>query len=214
MQYHLDRGAVPAIFLDVHGGLHRPALIALTYILVILPFNQLAFGLTSVTSSSRRVVPPGPRGAPPLGVGDYFAFEIAVPNQPGHAPGPAISLVASVLTLPFWFWLIWLVDVKRYYQPNSDPGESHRHYAQGAHADGDVDVAAERARVEDGRADSALVRMVHLRKTFKAAKKRVDGKMRAQPDKVAVADLSLAIDGQELFALLGPNGAGKTTTSR
>ena len=73
-----------------------------------------------------------------LGVGDYFAFEITVPNQPGHAPGPAISLVASILTLPFWFWLIWLVDVKRYYQPNSDPGESHRHYAQGAHADGEL----------------------------------------------------------------------------
>ena len=36
--------------------------------------------------------------------------------------------------------------------------------------------------------------------------------MRAQPDKVAVADLSLAIDGQGCFALLGPNGAGKTTT--
>ena len=205
----------PTIFLSITTAVFTDPLFrsALTYILVILPFNQLTFGLTSVylqfqAGQYRQVY----EGAPPLGVGDYFAFEITVPNQPGHAPGPAISLVASVLTLPFWFWLIWLVDVKRYYQPNSDPGESHRHYAQGAHADGDVDVAAERARVEDGRADSALVRMVHLRKTFKAAKKRVDGKMRAQPDKVAVADLSLAIDGQGCFALLGPNGAGKTTT--
>src|SRR5213078_3189724 len=30
--------------------------------------------------------------------------------------------------------------------------------------------------------------------------------------KVAVEDLSLRIDGGELFAFLGPNGAGKTTT--
>ena len=55
--------------------------------------------------------------------------------------------------------------------------------------------------------------MVHLRKTFKAAKKRVDGKMRAQPDKVAVADLSLAIDGQGCFALLGERRGEATTLS-
>ncbi len=35
---------------------------------------------------------------------------------------------------------------------------------------------------------------------------------RSYGSKPAVADLSLAIPGSELFALLGPNGAGKTTT--
>jgi len=49
---------------------------------------------------------------------------------------------------------------------------------------------------------------VHLRKTFPQAKKN----KAKQPDKVAVNDLSLAIDGQGCFAMLGPNGAGKTTT--
>ena len=71
---------------------------------------------------------------------------------------------------------------------------------------------AERERVESGRADMALVRLVRLRKEFKIGKKKVQGKWVAQPNKVAVADFSLSIDGKGCFALLGPNGAGKTTT--
>lgn len=45
-----------------------------------------------------------------------------------------------------------------------------------------------------------LVRVEHLRKTFGA--------------KVAVADVSFAVQAGEVYGLLGPNGAGKTTTIR
>lgn len=48
------------------------------------------------------------------------------------------------------------------------------------------------------------------RKTFPQAKKK--GEVGKAPRKVAVDNLSLAIDGKGCFALLGPNGAGKTTT--
>lgn len=78
-----------------------------------------------------------------------------------------------------------------------------------------TDVAAERARVEGmwqqwsnnlrERSPSAIL-LHHLRKVYPSK----DGNV----PKVAVHDLSLAIDRCECFGLLGPNGAGKTTTIR
>ncbi|KAL4428467.1 hypothetical protein ABPG75_002556 [Micractinium tetrahymenae] len=77
------------------------------------------------------------------------------------------------------------------------------------------DVAAERARAEalwqqwqrgPAQAPPAAILLRSLRKVFPSR----DG----NAEKVAVADLSLAIQRRECFGLLGPNGAGKTTTIR
>ncbi|KAL4858934.1 ABC transporter A family member 5 [Chlorella vulgaris] len=77
------------------------------------------------------------------------------------------------------------------------------------------DVAAERLRVESlwqqwqlspGQQPPAAIMLRSLRKVFPSA----DG----NAEKIAVADLSLAIKRCECFGLLGPNGAGKTTTIR
>eukprot|EP00962_Isochrysis_galbana_P061700 scaffold42560_cov242-Isochrysis_galbana.AAC.1 len=117
-------------------------------------------------------------------------------------------MAASLLSAPFWFWALWHVDVRRYYfASRAALTHSGQRHGEGPQRPEDPDVAAERCRVESGAADGALIRMVGLRKTFRMPKK--NGK--PQPDKVALDNLSLAIDGQGCFALLGPNGAGKTT---
>mmetsp|Transcript_7258 Transcript_7258/g.9422 ORF Transcript_7258/g.9422 Transcript_7258/m.9422 type:complete len:560 (+) Transcript_7258:1-1680(+) len=65
------------------------------------------------------------------------------------------------------------------------------------------DVKTERLRAEAGGDDQA-VRVLGFQKIFY-------GK-RGAPDKVAVRDLSFAVNKNECFGLLGHNGAGKTTT--
>ena len=109
--------------------------------------------------------------------------------------------------MPLWFWLLWRIDVKRFYRPVRGNVPTPP-----APAGEDEDVAAERARAEamagggpDGGGPPLLLQ--NLRKTF--ASPRVKGVR--QPRKVAVDNLSLAVDGG-CFSLLGPNGAGKTTT--
>jgi len=175
----------------------------ITYILLVVPINQISMGLSSIYMISIvGAYMEALAGAPPPTVLDYFVLTVDVPGQ-GESPGPLACILYSIFTAPMWFFLLWWIDVRRYYYPkprNEITGETC--------TDEDKDVAAERARVEQGGADGALVRMLHLRKEFKQPKK----KGKAQPNKVAVADLSLAIDGQGCFALLGPNGAGKTTT--
>ncbi len=130
--------------------------------------------------------------------------------QPAIDPDPITLIPTLALILncpnplpPPRFYLLWLIDVKRYYYP-----QKVKEWVGPAPTDEDRDVAAERSRVEGGAADSSLIRMTHLRKTF--PQPRVKNK--PQPRKVAVENLSLAMDGQGCFALLGPNGAGKTTT--
>ncbi|XP_027533821.1 ATP-binding cassette sub-family A member 12 isoform X2 [Neopelma chrysocephalum] len=68
-------------------------------------------------------------------------------------------------------------------------------------AEEDVDVQAERSRVEAGKADFNVVQLQNLTKIYHLPHKRI----------VAVKNISLGIPAGECFGLLGVNGAGKTT---
>jgi ABC-type multidrug transport system ATPase subunit len=182
----------------------------ITYALLVVPLNQLSFGLSAIYTVANVAIytsayvpgASGPRAA------DFLVWAVTNPISGGSSPGPLICMAASLVSAPFWFWALWRVDVRRYYlASNADGGVPHGGPRQEGGSTEDADVAAERRRVESGGADCALIRMVGLRKTFRMPKK--NGK--PQPDKVALDNLSLAIDGQGCFALLGPNGAGKTT---
>ena len=175
-----------------------------TYTLMLVPINQITFGLNAIYQiSTVGAYMQALFNAPPPTASDYFVFTVTTPGIEGSSPGPMACVIYSLCTAPMWFYLLYYIDVRRYYYAPRPPVTIER--KAGAE---DADVAEERKRVERGRADDALVRMVHLRKEFKSPKK----KNKPQPNKVAVADLSLAVDGKGCFALLGPNGAGKTTT--
>jgi len=149
-------------------------------------------------------------------VGDFFSFVVEIDYCDGGTlcdldptlnPGPLLCIAITGVSLPLWFWLLWRIDVKRFYRPVRGNVPTPP-----APAGEDEDVAAERARAEamagggpDGVGPPLLLQ--NLRKTF--ASPRVKGVR--QPRKVAVDNLSLAVDGG-CFSLLGPNGAGKTTT--
>ena len=58
-----------------------------------------------------------------------------------------------------------------------------------------------------------ILKVEHLKKTFKLSKKQQDLE-KGEKYKVAVNDLSFVMYKGEIYGLLGPNGAGKTTTLR
>lgn len=106
-------------------------------------------------------------------------------------------------------------------QPGDSNSDSENSVTRGIYQEG-ADVSAERTRVENlwqkwssqqsssqnskNLQSPAAILLHHLRKIYPI-------KNGNQP-KIAVHDLSLAIDRCECFGLLGPNGAGKTTTIR
>lgn len=59
-----------------------------------------------------------------------------------------------------------------------------------------------------------ILKVEHLRKTFKLSRKQQKLERTNLKVKVAVDDLSFTAYRGEIFGLLGPNGAGKTTTLR
>lgn len=202
----------PTIILSAIPGVrdNTTAQSIITYALLIVPLNQLSFGLSAIYTVANVAIytsayVPGESGPQ---ASDFFVWTVTNPVSGGSSPGPLICMAASLLSAPFWFWALWHVDVRRYYfASRAALTHSGQRHGEGPQRPEDPDVAAERCRVESGAADGALIRMVGLRKTFRMPKK--NGK--PQPDKVALDNLSLAIDGQGCFALLGPNGAGKTT---
>ena len=74
-------------------------------------------------------------------------------------------------------------------------------------ADETEEVAAERQRVENMTEEEAARHSIILRNL-----RKVFPSVEGLPEKVAVRNLSLAVERGEVFGLLGPNGAGKTTT--
>ena len=177
---------------------------ALTYTLLVVPLNQITMGLSAIYSVAQvGAYKTSLFGLPPPTAADFFVWEVnepAVPQIDG-SPGPLVCIMFSIISLPMWFFLLWYIDVRRYYYAAPPLMGTTQTTVE------DPDVAEERRRVETGGAAAAAVRMVHLSKHFPAPKK----KGKKMPNKIAVSDLSLAIDGKGCFALLGPNGAGKTT---
>merc|ERR1740139_1443323 len=92
----------------------------ITYSLMILPLNQLSFSLSAIytvaqVAAYRKAF--APETYTPPSVADFMVWTVDIPNADGSSPGPLLCLVFSIVTAPLWFYLLWLVDVRRYYHP-------------------------------------------------------------------------------------------------
>ncbi|RYY36269.1 ATP-binding cassette domain-containing protein, partial [archaeon] len=111
------------------------------------------------------------------------------------------------LSVPVWAAILLFVEARVGRSKDTYASYVAPNAAENAALEDD-DVVAERRRVdalpqqrtEERNAHPLLVQ--HLRKVYPAATR----------PKVAVADLSAAVEMGEVFGLLGPNGAGKTST--
>ncbi|XP_021921419.1 ATP-binding cassette sub-family A member 5-like [Zootermopsis nevadensis] len=159
---------------------------------------------------------------------DYFTDEIIV------------MLVGILLHIPIWFFVLLILDIKKsggrasdvfkYFLPNSNKTVDEVENSDvGEHEDNDV--RTERQKVADvlsnRRTNPPVVVVQNLRKEYQKLMMKVccggtdnscccikgDGTIDTHT-KVAVRNLSLAVDAGEVFGLLGHNGAGKTTTMK
>ncbi|XP_069698967.1 cholesterol transporter ABCA5-like isoform X2 [Periplaneta americana] len=164
-----------------------------------------------------------------LTLADYLTDEIIV------------MLVGILLHIPIWFFVLLILDIKK---SGGRASDVFKHFLRnpenvtedvvenndvGEHEDDDV--RTERQKVADilsnKSANPPVVVVQNLRKEYQKLMMKVccggtDGScccMKGDDDhdthtKVAVRNLSLAVDAGEVFGLLGHNGAGKTTTMK
>ncbi|KAJ8680638.1 hypothetical protein QAD02_016425, partial [Eretmocerus hayati] len=156
-----------------------------------------------------------------LSVWDYFTWEIMAMG------------VGSVLSCPFWFFILLVLDTKKsggsiksIWKPNNSiiGVEQLENNDVGEHED--IDVKNERQRVislsstSSSTQEPPVVFLQNLRKEYHQqdlTSCTCCSRREEEPPpskKIAVRNLSLAIDAGEVLGLLGHNGAGKTTTMR
>ncbi|XP_023723147.1 ATP-binding cassette sub-family A member 5 isoform X3 [Cryptotermes secundus] len=151
-----------------------------------------------------------------------------------------VMLVSSLLQIPILMYVLLVLDIKKsggrasdvfkHFLPNSNnmTVEEVENNDVGEHEDDDVRM--ERQKVSDilsnRSADPPVVIVQNLRKEYQKVTRVCSGStdgscccMKGDSDhdvhnKVAVHNLSLAVDAGEVFGLLGHNGAGKTTTMK
>lgn len=141
-----------------------------------------------------------------------------------------VIIAGSIITIFVWSIVLFIVDLK-------STGSSLRDRFRGVRASvgatdggesldcgefGDEDVRAERSKVSrlmvDPPDQAPVVIVQNLRKEYD--KNRKTSKccdccmVKGKTHKLALKELSLAIDSGEVFGLLGHNGAGKTTTMK
>ncbi|KAK7483952.1 hypothetical protein BaRGS_00024836 [Batillaria attramentaria] len=146
---------------------------------------------------------------------DYFTFDSKIP----------VCLIANVVDTVLGYALLVLIDKCTLVGSIQETvGLSKPKYVENRAADDnnspdeDEDVAVERMKVEtlarmgiDNSNTVAYVRQ--LRREFSSTSRRT-GREAANTDKVAVKNLSFAVNKGEVLGLMGHNGSGKTTTVR
>ncbi|EEB12939.1 predicted protein [Pediculus humanus corporis] len=143
-----------------------------------------------------------------------------------------IMIFSSLLHIPFWFLMLRIVDVKKsggkiseafqFLTSNDSPNLKEVLENSDVGEYEDVDVKSERTRVSDilnSNLQNPPVVVVHnLRKEYVKSSERICNcckKDEVEPNrKLAVRNLSVAVEAGEVFGLLGHNGAGKTTTMK
>ncbi|KAI4488532.1 hypothetical protein M0802_011535 [Mischocyttarus mexicanus] len=160
-----------------------------------------------------------------LTMSDYLTTEII------------LMAVGVLLHCPLWFFVLLLLDIKK---SGGNISDIFKHFLRNGGSIGeeimensdigeheDSDVKNERQRVfnlitSPSVQQSPVVLLQNLRKEYRQREtvscscctKREEETTPQMQQKVAVRNLSLAVEPGEVFGLLGHNGAGKTTTMR
>ncbi|XP_072159520.1 cholesterol transporter ABCA5 [Bemisia tabaci] len=165
-----------------------------------------------------------------LTVGNYLTTEILV------------MMVGILIHIPFWFFILLVLDVKKSggkasglfrnllgSKPATTTEVEESPLPEGEHED--EDVKAERAKVAQllstKMTDPPVVVVQNLRKEYctktdfltscmvgMCTGVDVEPEKRGPTTKIAIQNVSMAVDAGEVFGLLGHNGAGKTTTMK
>ncbi|XP_035731949.1 ABC transporter A family member 1-like isoform X2 [Vespa mandarinia] len=161
-----------------------------------------------------------------LTMSDYLTTEII------------LMAVGVLLHCPLWFFVLLLLDIKK---SGGNISDFFKHFLRNGGSIGeeimensdvgeheDADVKTERQRVfnlitSPSVQQSSVVLVQNLRKEYhhrestvscSCCNKREEETTSQMQRKVAVRNLSLAVEPGEVFGLLGHNGAGKTTTMK